>query len=44
MGVINALRDRSIKVPGDVDVMGFDDIYSASIFYPKLTTVCSTNV
>lgn len=39
MGVINALRDRSIKVPEDIDVMGFDDIYSASIFYPKLTTV-----
>lgn len=39
MGVINALRDKGIKVPGDVDVMGFDDIYSASIFYPKLTTV-----
>ncbi|MBZ9606289.1 LacI family transcriptional regulator [Clostridium estertheticum] len=39
MGVINALRDKSIKVPEDIDVMGFDDIYSASIFYPKLTTV-----
>jgi LacI family transcriptional regulator len=39
MGVINALRDRRIRVPEDVDVMGFDDIYSASIFYPKLTTV-----
>lgn len=39
MGVINALRDRDIKVPGDIDVMGFDDIYSASVFYPKLTTV-----
>jgi len=39
MGVINALRDRSIKVPEDIDVMGFDDIYSASVFYPKLTTV-----
>lgn len=39
MGVINALRDKSIKVPEDVDVMGFDDIYSASIFYPKLTTI-----
>ena len=39
MGVINALRDKSIRVPEDVDVMGFDDIYSASIFYPKLTTV-----
>lgn len=39
MGVINALRDKAIKVPEDIDVMGFDDIYSASIFYPKLTTV-----
>ncbi|MCB2289266.1 LacI family transcriptional regulator [Clostridium sp. CS001] len=39
MGVINALRDKSIRVPEDIDVMGFDDIYSASIFYPKLTTV-----
>lgn len=39
MGVINALRDRSIKVPENIDVMGFDDIYSASTFYPKLTTV-----
>jgi len=39
MGVINALRDRGIKVPEDIDVMGFDDIYSASVFYPKLTTI-----
>ena len=39
MGVINALRDRHIKVPEDIDVMGFNDIYSASVFYPKLTTV-----
>lgn len=39
MCVINALRDRNIQVPGDVDVMGFNDIYSASVFYPKLTTI-----
>jgi len=39
MGAINALREKGIKVPDDVDVMGFNDIYSASIFYPKLTTV-----
>ncbi|MFL0195599.1 LacI family DNA-binding transcriptional regulator [Clostridium sp. WILCCON 0269] len=39
MGAINALRDRGIKVPEDVDVIGFENIYSASIFYPKLTTV-----
>lgn len=39
MGAINALRDKGIRVPEDVDVVGFNDIYAASIFYPKLTTV-----
>ncbi|MCH3965340.1 MAG: LacI family transcriptional regulator [Clostridium sp.] len=39
MGAINALRDRNIKVPDDVDVMGFGNIYSSEIFYPKITTV-----
>ncbi|MFC0904092.1 LacI family DNA-binding transcriptional regulator [Clostridium sp. MT-14] len=39
IGVINALRDNGISVPDDIDVMGFNNIYLASIFYPKLTTV-----
>jgi LacI family transcriptional regulator len=39
MGAINALRDVGKNVPAEVDVIGFDDIYSASIFYPKLTTI-----
>jgi len=39
MGVINGLRERGIKVPEQVDVIGFDNIYLSSIFYPKLTTV-----
>ena len=39
MGAINALRENNISVPKDVDVMGFDNIYSASVFYPKLTTI-----
>ncbi|NMM61598.1 LacI family transcriptional regulator [Clostridium sp. P21] len=39
MGAINALRDKNIKVPEQVDVIGFDNIYSASVFYPKLTTI-----
>ena len=39
MGVINALREEGKRVPEDIDVIGFNDIYSASIFYPKLTTV-----
>lgn len=39
MGAINALREKNINVPNDVDIMGFNDIYEASVFYPKLTTV-----
>jgi LacI family transcriptional regulator len=39
MGAINALRERGIQVPAEVDVMGFDDISLASIYHPKLTTV-----
>ncbi|WP_027623618.1 LacI family DNA-binding transcriptional regulator [Clostridium lundense] len=39
MGVINSLRDKDINVPKDVDVFGFNNIYGAEIFYPKLTTI-----
>lgn len=39
MGAINALRDKNIKVPDDIDVMGFNNIYSSNVFYPKLTTI-----
>jgi LacI family transcriptional regulator len=39
MGAINALRENDIKVPEDVDVIGFDNIYMSSIFYPKLSTI-----
>lgn len=39
MGAINALREKGIRVPEDVDVIGFDDILAASYFYPKITTI-----
>jgi len=39
MGVIGALRDRGLAVPGDVAVVGFDDIVAAAHFSPPLTTV-----
>lgn len=39
MGVINGLIDNGKKVPEDVEVMGFNDIYEASIFIPKISTV-----
>lgn len=39
MGAINALRNNEIRVPEDVDVIGFNDTYGAEFFYPRLTTV-----
>ncbi|MGL5244607.1 MAG: LacI family DNA-binding transcriptional regulator [Sarcina sp.] len=39
IGVINALRDKGVKVPEEVSVIGFNDIYSAQVVYPRLTTV-----
>ena len=39
MGVINALREKGIRVPEDVSVIGFNDNAVSSYFYPKITTV-----
>ncbi|MDO5517232.1 MAG: LacI family DNA-binding transcriptional regulator [Clostridium sp.] len=39
MGAINALRDNGLQIPKDVSVVGFNDNFAASIFYPKITTV-----
>jgi LacI family transcriptional regulator len=39
LGAINYLTEHGYSVPGDISVMGFDDINLASIFQPKLTTV-----
>jgi DNA-binding LacI/PurR family transcriptional regulator len=39
MTVINTLRDCGRDVPGDVSVVGFDDIALGSYFHPPLTTV-----
>jgi DNA-binding LacI/PurR family transcriptional regulator len=39
IGAITALHDAGIHVPKEVSVVGFDDIHSASIHNPALTTV-----
>ena len=38
-GVIQAAHQMRIDVPGELSVVGFDDIYLSKIFVPPLTTV-----
>lgn len=39
LGVLGALHRRGISVPGDVRVVGFDDMAGADALFPALTTV-----
>jgi DNA-binding LacI/PurR family transcriptional regulator len=39
IGAIRALTEAGLHVPGDVSVVGFDDIQSAAFCTPSLTTV-----
>jgi len=39
IGAIRALKDVGCSIPGDVSVVGFDDILSAAFATPSLTTV-----
>ncbi|MBO7745326.1 LacI family DNA-binding transcriptional regulator [Paenibacillus sp. MWE-103] len=38
-GAIKAMEEAGIRVPEDVAVVGYDDIFSARLFKPALTTV-----
>ena len=39
LGAFGALREAGYRVPGDVSIVGFDDIPLAAFFDPPLTTV-----
>ncbi|MBU6534866.1 LacI family DNA-binding transcriptional regulator [Streptomyces sp. A108] len=39
LGLVRALHEHGRRVPGDVSVIGFDDIAEAGSFLPPLTTV-----
>jgi DNA-binding LacI/PurR family transcriptional regulator len=39
LGILLAFAENGVRVPGDISVVGFDDVPGASHFYPPLTTV-----
>ncbi|WP_336213784.1 LacI family DNA-binding transcriptional regulator [Nonomuraea sp. LPB2021202275-12-8] len=39
LGVLRALSEEGVKVPGQISVVGFDDIPESEFFSPPLTTV-----
>ncbi|WP_165368176.1 LacI family DNA-binding transcriptional regulator [Phytoactinopolyspora endophytica] len=41
IGLLRACRAEGIDVPGDLNIMGFDDIFGADLTTPALTTVRS---
>ena len=39
MGAMLAIREANLSIPDDIAVMGFDDIPTAKLVYPALTTI-----
>lgn len=39
IGIMRRLSDRGLDVPGDVSVVGFDNIFAATLVQPSLTTL-----
>ena len=39
LGALRAARDLGIEIPGDLGIVGFDDIPEAAYFYPSLSTI-----
>ena len=38
IGAMKVIRENGFKIPGDISIIGFDDILVASMVFPSLTT------
>jgi len=39
IGALHALREKGMRIPGDVALVGFDDIPESAVSFPPLTTI-----
>ncbi len=39
LGAMRALREKGLRIPEDVSIVGFDDVPEAAFFEPPLTTI-----
>lgn len=39
LGLLSGLHEAGLSVPGDISVVGFDDVPDAAYYWPQLTTV-----
>ncbi|GGW83836.1 LacI family DNA-binding transcriptional regulator [Alteromonas halophila] len=39
LGALKALKERYVSIPGDVSIIGYDDISLAELMHPSLTTI-----
>jgi LacI family transcriptional regulator len=39
LGVMDAVRSRGLRIPGDISIIGFDDIPQSAVVRPTLTTI-----
>ncbi|MGM0379349.1 MAG: LacI family DNA-binding transcriptional regulator, partial [Bacillota bacterium] len=40
VGAMRAIKEKSLKIPDDISIIGFDDIPTAEYLTPTLSTVC----